>query len=89
MDFIPFSFIDFIDILLVALFMFGCGKAWITLRSTEDLSRNLDCELAICQGRASMVPLCVKGGVQMVVLGGLAAAAAMGLVKAFDTAGAG
>lgn len=76
-------------IMVVALFVFGCGKAWITLRSTEDLSRNLDCELAISQGRGSMVPLCVKGGVQMVVLGGIAAAAAMGLVKAFDTAGAG
>ena len=37
----------------------------------------------------NMIWKCMGGGMQMVVLGGIAAAAATGLVKAFDNAGAG
>jgi VIT1/CCC1 family predicted Fe2+/Mn2+ transporter len=89
---IPYLFVAEVDrafcwslgIMVVALFMFGCGKSWITLRGNEVLGRHDDPEWAGFQGRPSIIPL-IKGGAQMVVLGSIAAAAAMGLVQLFDT----
>ncbi|KAF2816473.1 putative calcium transporter [Mytilinidion resinicola] len=40
------------------------------------------------KGTSVAILPCIKGGVQMLVLGSIAAGAAMGLVKAFDAAGA-
>lgn len=73
----------------VALFAFGAGKTWIILRSAGGPLGNCSCELERVQRRESVVPQSVKGGLQMVFLGCVAAVAAIGLVKAFDTAGAG
>ena len=55
--------------MVIALFAFGFGKTY-AIRGWEEGGEGV-------KGRA------VKGGVQMVVVGGVAAGATMGLVKAF------
>ena len=58
-----------VAMMVIALFAFGFGKTY-AIRGWEEGGEGV-------KGRA------VKGGVQMVVVGGVAAGAAMGLVKAF------
>lgn len=74
-----------VGLMLFALLAFGWGKTWITISAAWNGSMNV--EEGVRQ--KNMIWKCMGGGMQMVVLGGIAAAAATGLVKAFDNAGAG
>ena len=71
--------------MIFALLAFGWGKTWVTISAAWNGSMSVEESVR----QKNMIWKCMGGGMQMVVLGGIAAAAATGLVKAFDNAGAG
>ncbi|OCL03352.1 DUF125-domain-containing protein [Glonium stellatum] len=73
-----------VGLMLFALFAFGWGKTWITISATWHESFHVEGNI----GQKDAIWKCIGGGTQMVILGGIAAVAATGLVKAFDNAGA-
>ncbi|OCK81961.1 DUF125-domain-containing protein [Lepidopterella palustris CBS 459.81] len=78
-----------VGVMVFAQFVFGWGKTWITIRESEDESGLWDGGAGRGNGRAVIAWKCFKGGIQMVVLGGIAAGAAMSVGMVFDSSGAG
>ncbi|RMZ78142.1 hypothetical protein DV738_g4018, partial [Chaetothyriales sp. CBS 135597] len=80
---VKMAFIWSVSVMVVALFAFGAGKTWILQINGHNLGQigNSDGDLELelsekrrwSQGRPGMMQKCVKGGVEMLVLGALAA----------------
>ncbi|KIV78019.1 hypothetical protein PV11_09786 [Exophiala sideris] len=79
-----------VAVMIVALLSFGAGKTWLLLRDSQDLA-NSTAELdemsgawekqGTSSGSKNLALKCMRGSVEMLVLGSLAAGAAMGIIK--------
>ncbi|RMD43862.1 hypothetical protein DV735_g1182, partial [Chaetothyriales sp. CBS 134920] len=82
------AFLWSVSVMVVALLAFGAGKTWILQvngHNLGEIANGGDVELSEkqrwTQSRPGLTSKCVKGGIEMLALGGLAAVAAMAFIK--------